>query len=208
MRIFDGDFTSTLCGRKISRGKNSVDLSFEVFQHLSPNLLFPKEWKKSGIRGRFCNVNDTSGCRRRPDTPKVSGRSSPLPAPLRSNCDHFALRNPPLIGSNYPPTGSRSLRTKAKPTIRLVRKKEKKRRRIVPFETKGERELKIEGKEIGGGGRKRRGPRVGKTMKSLSSLPPVDGEKEDCRIARKASPRSARKNRGTLTRDWEVQPIV
>lgn len=137
---------------------------------------------------------------------KVSGRSSPLPA-LRSNCDHFALRNPPLIGSNYPPTGSRSLRTKAKPTIRLVRKKEKKRRRIVPFETKGE--LKIEGKEIGGGGRKRRGPRVGKTMKSLSSLPPpVDGENEDCRIARKASFRSARKNRGTLTRDWEVQPIV
>lgn len=131
-----------------------------------------------------------------------------LSSPLRSNCDHFALRNPPLIGSNYPPTGSRSLRTKAKPTIRLVRKKEKKRRRIVPFETKGERELKIEGKEIGEGGRKRRGPRVGKTMKSLSSLPPVDGEKEDCRIARKASPRSARKNRGTLTRDWEVQPIV
>lgn len=86
-------------------------------------------------------------------------RYTPFPLPVCSNCDHFALRNPSLIGSNYPPTGDRDRFERiAKPTFDWSREKERKEkkkamgRKVVSFE----RELKIEE------GKTNVGPRVGK----------------------------------------------
>lgn len=144
------------------------DLSFQVFQHLSSNLLFPPSERME--EGR--DSRSVLQCKRHlwvPSSRYTQALCKISPPPVRSNCDHFALRNPPLIGSNYPPTGSRSLRTKAKPTIRLVwRKKEKRRRERKRGEKRSfllKRELKIEGKEIG------------ETMESL--LSPLEGRLQD-----------------------------
>lgn len=170
------------------------DLSFQVFQHLSSNLLFPPSERME--EGR--DSRSVLQCKRHlwvPSSRYTQALCKISPPPVRSNCDHFALRNPPLIGSNYPPTGSRSLRTKAKPTIRLEKKgkekkrKEKRRKKIVSFETRIKDRRKRDRRNNG--------------------VPPLLSRRK---IAGswKASPRSrsARKSRGTLTRDWEVQPIV